>query len=730
MEAPIDVTAGGSTPPPEQQDPAVQAADQPDVFQREKPEPDEARAALVKRMQKGIILDKSHWEDKAFKRMRMSTTYVREGASPAWKAKGLYVANICIRHAQQKIASLYAKNPTVRVDRPKTLDFQVWDGSAATLQAAAMDPMNPQSQTLIADVQQGAMRRKMLDALGQTVQIVAQQQINIQSPPFKISMKKTLARSIVCGVGYTKLAYTRHMEPSPEIIAQTSNLEARLAFIESLMADCADDEMDEMDADAEQLKLALAELQEQPLQVSDEGLRFDFPKSWAIIPDRNLQDLRGFQGCDYVTEEMLLSKRQVQEMFGVDLSGAGVVDYHPIEDKAIVYGGINGDVDTDQRRVNVWCCYHRRDGLVYWMVQGYADFLSEPAPPTITLRRFYPWFALTLNVTEDDKNPFPPSDIELILDQQNEYNRARQGLRDHRIAARPKWATSRGVLSDDDLKALTEADAHEVVQLDGLTPEQKIDDRLQMVKHAGIDQAMYDVSQVFQDVQRIVGTSPADLGAPAGTTATENSIAENAHMASDASNADDLDVFLSEIMVAAGDVLLMEMDPATVKKIAGAGAIWPHLDPTDIIGNVLLDIEAGSSGRPNKAADVRNFQQLAPLIMQMPGVNPEWMVKQAVTRLDDRLDPSDAVLDGVPSMMAMARIHAEQAMGAPYPGSTQPGDPAQSGHPPTGQPSPSAAPGAQGPQGAMNTPAPPGAQQTPPARPAPGPGNVPMGGRQ
>jgi hypothetical protein len=39
--------------------------------------------------------------------------------------------------------------------------------------------------------------------------------------------------------------------------------------------------------------------------------------------------------------------------------------------------------------------------------------------------------------------------------------------------------------------------------------------------------------------------------------------------------------------------------------------------------------------------------------MQIPGISPEWLAKQAVTRLDDRMDISDAVVAGIPSVVAM-----------------------------------------------------------------------------
>jgi hypothetical protein len=337
------------------------APDAPDPD--EKPEPTPERLALVKRMQANIKLDKAHWKKRAFDRMKFSMQMTRDGADKAWKDSGLYVANILQRHVAQKTAGLYAKNPTVRAERRKTMDFKMWDGSPQTLQAAAMDPAN--NMALIQDVQQGALRRRMLDGVAQTLQIVAQHEISEQTPPLKISAKSMVSRTIICGVGYMKLSYTRHMVPAPEVLTETSNLEARMSYLEGLIEAEQDDDEEDIPGQCEALRLAMAEMKAAPLVVSSEGVRFDWPASDAIIPDRKLKDLRGFQGCDYVTEQMLLTTQQVEEMFGTDIEGAGT-NYYTSEDAMPVQsrgntGAENGDANN---QVMVWCAYHRRDGLV------------------------------------------------------------------------------------------------------------------------------------------------------------------------------------------------------------------------------------------------------------------------------------------------------------------------------------------------------------------------------
>jgi hypothetical protein len=127
--------------------------------------------------------------------------------------------------------------------------------------------------------------------------------------------------------------------------------------------------------------------------------------------------------------------------------------------------------------------------------------------------------------------------------------------------------------------------------------------------------------------------------------------------------------------------------------------MWPFLTKDVVARDLYLEIRAGSSGRPDQAQELQNFERLAPILMQLPGIKPAFMVKQALKRMDDKIDIDEAIADGIPSITSMN--------GAKMPGLPGVGDP-----------------NAQGPQGASNSPAPPSpSPQSPtPQPPTPGPG--------
>jgi hypothetical protein len=199
---------------------------------------------------------------------------------------------------------------------------------------------------------------------------------------------------------------------------------------------------------------------------------------------------------------------------------------------------------------------------------------------------------------------------------------------------------------------------------------------------------------------RVAGDQQADLGPTSGATATESNIAAQARATSTGSEIDDIDDTLSSLAQSAGQILLLNVSEETVKKIVGPGAIWPQLTRGEVAQQMYLDIEAGSSGRPNQAQELQNFERLAPILMQIPGVTPNFLAKEAINRLDDTIDLEDAVADGTPSIIAQNGVQ---------PGASQ--------GPPGSQP-----PAAQGPLGASNAPAPPS-----PKSQAPSPANAAAG---
>jgi hypothetical protein len=687
-------------------------------IQREKPEPAPSRAALRDEMWALYEADLKY-HGPAFKRMLEDQAFAGGEQYPGVAANhDLYTANIVQRHIKGRVSALYARRPTFTARRRKRLDFKMWDGTAQSLQQAqqammppqpppvmgpdgaplAMPPAppppgwqpDPMATALLQDVMQGMQRRKLYDRISDTLQIIFSYSLQEQLPDFKESMKQLIRRVETCAVGYVELDYQRAMEKKPETMAAIADISSQLAEIERLTADVQDGVKDVDSADAERLKLMLEQLQKEEEVIAREGLLFHFPAATDIVPDKNTKQLKGFVGASHLHKRMLMTVDDIKKTYEVDVS-ANFTAYTPTgdqEQRKTWWQRTAPDkvADKSQQLAMVVHTYDKKTGLIYCMAEGYPDFLKKPYPPKLKLERFFPFYALVFNDQENEKELFPASTVRLLRSMQMEYNRTMEARRQHRIANRPVYIAANGALEDEDNANLTRYQAHDVISINGLSDGEDINNKIKPLAKVPIDPNVYEVETIFQDVIRVVGTSEAATGAPNGkVSATGDSIAETNRMSDLASNADDLDELLSMMARDAGQVLLLEMDAATVAKIAGPGAVWPELTRQQVAEEILLEVEAGSSGRPNKTQEIANFERMAPFLQQTPNLNPEWLARYMVRIMDDRIDLDDAVLSGMPSIVAMNAN--QQAIT---------GDPAL-------------APNAQGPQGADNQEQPQGA---------------------
>jgi hypothetical protein len=606
----------------------------------------EAREAEVGRLCEAVKQDAKHWEY-AFKRMKAWREFARGRQWPGATKEEMsdpdrrYVVNITQRHIHQRTAHIYAKNPRFRFRKAQRLLSQYWDGTARQLEMAQMilqaDPANVAAAMVLQDATQARAHSDMLDKVGKTATILYEYHIREQNPPTKKMMKKQVKTSLTCGVAYFKQTFQRAMELAPDAHQAINDASNRLAEIERLASDLQDDEFGPDDAEAEQLRAQIEALEKANQIVVREGIALDYPDSINIIPDQNLTYLPGFVGCEYVTEQYCLTADQVKKIYKVDVSEKAAI-YKVNPDNSVKYGTGREPRNT----VRVWEIWNKTTGLVCTVCDGYNDYLVEPHEPITYTDRFWPWFVFAPNALDDEEDPFPPSDVELIQCQQMELNRSGEGLRQHRWANRPRFVTGFD-LPEDDKMNLQNAEAHSVTVLKSMPPEAKVQDKFQQFPALPIDPNIYNNGQAFQDILRSVGTQEANLGGTSGATATESSIANASQQSVEASATDEMDDLLSEMARAGGQILLAEMSAQKVMEIVGPGAVWPEMSREQIAKEIELEVVAGSSGLPNQAQAVQVMERMMPLLFQIPGINHEWLAQQAIKALDDKMNYEDAI---------------------------------------------------------------------------------------
>jgi len=692
---------------PEEEGPLVPAGATHAILRRA-PEPPRDRAAFVQHLVATVKAAKKHWEPD-FRRIGNDMDFASglQYRGQQTYDDDRYRLNLVLRHIRVRTASLYAKNPKAVYKRKPRLDFAVWDEKPESLMAAQataqqaqafaasggmaqMDPMTGavmppppppdpaammEAQALLGDYQAGMQHRALMERVGRTLELLWEYYVHEPTPNTKMQMKAMVRRAITCGVAYTKLRYQRAMLPSPDAGGAIADLTQQIAAIERLRATVTDPEVaHECEADRERLRQALAALQSQEQVVSREGPLLDFPRATSIIPDPATRSLRGWVGTGWIAEEFCLPGERVQEIYGVDLSEMASRVSADAEPPRVT-------MREGKPHIRFWQVYHRETRRLYTVAEGWPDYLEEPRPPEVDLEQFFPYYALTLNDIEHEKRIYPPSDVELLRSPQDEYNRTQESRRQHRIANRPLYAAAAGAFDKEDVKSLSGYAAHDVVTLNNLKEGQNVGELLQPVPKVPIDPNVYEVESLFADVQRGTGSQEANLGGTSGASATEVTVAEGSRMSAVGSDTDDIDELLTDIARDFGKTCLAMLSAETVKSIAGPGAAWPEFSREEIMAEVGLTVEAGSSGRPNRERDLANMERVLPYLLQVPGIKPEKLARHILKIMDDRLDLNDWLDPTMPAITALNR--------GPGPAGAGPGAPDQ-----------------QGPQGADNAPNP------------------------
>lgn len=688
----------------------------------------EQRKALVKQ----IISDVKSWEQHhkpAFDKMRRHVRFVKNKDHEQWKGAGSesiskddrYVANVTHRLIQSKVAALYARNPRARARRRPMVDYEIWDGRQETLATAiqtismpmqamqamtvasmgapgAVMPPQPSPAQLMdpmtaAAIVQEAVRvrdtRAKIDRIGKTAEIMFHHTLDMTKPSFKARMKQAIRRACTTGVAWVKLDFERaYAGYRPETNDKIRDTQDQIKQAETALKEMHQGDLDAASPKLEQLQLQLNSLCEKEDMLVREGVLFDFPKAWDVIPDKDCQQLIGLIGCRKMAQRFHNTPDEIKDQFNIDMQGA-FTPYVPAD------GRRGGEDDKNTGKVCWYEVYDSTTGLVYTVADGYPDFLCDPCPPRVDVDQYFPFYPIVLNEVENDEDLYPPSEVDLVEHMQRELNRSREALRQHRIAAAPYTVTGKGKLSDEDIARMKARAPHDVIQLEAMVGQQKVSDLFESGPVSPIDPNLYQDLHVVQDILRTTGVQDANLGPTTGNTATEAGIAEASRSKSDSSNVDDLDAVLTQLAHDWCRVALKNVSLEMARKIAGPGAVWPDLSETreDFSDVLYLDIIAGSSGRPNRAQDAANFERLAPTLINVPGIKPDFLARKGVELLDDAVDMDDALLSGIPSVLAMnAMIKNVQLPGVGAVQNTPTGDPRSD-------------PTAQGDQGDDNAPA-------------------------
>lgn len=653
---------------------------------------------LVKVICDDIQKRKTHWEDQ-FKLMRAAQAFVRKGASKDWKGQRV---NIAARHVRDWTSSLYARRPRTVFRRRQRMEFALWDESAASIQqatqtiamanpdsyamaaeAASMTGSPPpqmatpeefaQATQMLQDAVDGLARRATYDKIGRTLTLAYDYFLDEQFYGSRHPMKRMIRRGFVSGVSYVRPAFQRVTGHSPDVARRLVDAKARLSEIERRAAAIDEGDMERTGPEALELQQMIEDLEAQPKVLIREGLGIYFPASTSIIPDEHMTDIMGFEGCEQVCEEFIMTQAAAEAAYGVKI------------DKFTPYnsaGQKKPKDDDEDGCVVIWQNWNIRTGLVHTVCDGFERLLTAEYTPPVYSEHFWPWLVFAPMPSEDPDNPWPISVIETIADPCMEVNRSIQGLSDVRFANRP--GTMGTTQIDEKLKRMIESrKANDHIVMEGLSPDD-LKNAILPFPSPPIDQNVYTIQPYINAIELATGVSEARFDASSRVSATAVSISEAGHTSNVNSIRDELDDLQSQLARMCSQILMREMSAQEIKRIVGPGAVWPETDMQSIAEELYLETEFGSSGLPNQAQRVASLRDLGQLLLEIPGVVPERLAKLLLEAIDQNIDLMDffdqSILTSIRGMNQMMTGQGASSQGGgadnapkvPGPESTEP----------------------------------------------------------
>jgi hypothetical protein len=458
----------------------------------------------------------------------------------------------------------------------------------------------------------------------------------VEEGKLKKRAKANIRAACATGYGVLKVIYQKEYRGDPIAVRRIEDTQDNLARVEALVEQIRKaDDLAELAKKRDELKANLQALASGNEIKIFKGFVVDRMKSEDfVVLDDNVAEFDEYADADALGHKIWLTVGSARELFRMEPHGA--TKYGQPRTDA---NQKTDDTPADQQFICVVEIWDKKNGVVRTTAKGMNRWLREPYTPQCTPQRWYPFYVLGFNLTEGEWRPI--SDVELLKELQDEYDRTRQNYADVREKAVPVLVFRKsGGLTEEDIKALTDRKNKDTIGVEG-APTVPLAQDIIFFAGAKIDPQAYDVSMIRNDMDLVSGRSDAsraNLIKP--KTATEAEIMQEAMQSRVAERRDTHEDLLSDMGEAALEVALRDLTKDEVKQIAGADAEWPE-EPGQRrhhLPEVKVKVRAGSSGRPNMQREREQWTQLLPMIKEtMQGV--------AELRMAGNFDQAEALLE-------------------------------------------------------------------------------------
>jgi hypothetical protein len=458
----------------------------------------------------------------------------------------------------------------------------------------------------------------------------------VREGKLKKRAKHNVRAASTTGYGILKLGYQKEYRGDAVMVRRMQDTQDNLATIEARLLELKkEDDPIQLSRQRDELKSNLAAVASGNEVKIFKGFVVDCVRSEDfLVLDDSITSFDEYAEAGALGQLIWITAGTFKKYFKYDPRGTCTL-YNMIGAKDA------GAATEGQQSQDMFVCvveiWDRENGVVRTTAKGSKRWCRQPYAPKYTSQRWYPFFALGFNLVEGRWRPI--SDVELLQGLQNEYNTTRTNYADVREKSVPvRVFRKAGNMKEEDIEALMNSRNKDWIGVEG-NPGKPIADDVMQLDGLRIDPAAYDVSQIRNDMDLVMGLSDAsraNLIKP--KTATEAEIMQEALTERMGERRDTNEDLISEMGEAALEISLRDFSKDEIKAIAGDEAEWPEQASVDeIFSLVQVSVRAGSTGKPNAQQDREQWGKLMPIVS-------EAMEKVATLRLNGQFDMAEATV--------------------------------------------------------------------------------------
>lgn len=544
----------------------------------------------------------------------------------------------------------------------------------------ALYAKNPEIEIRPSSVAAAAENAETWVNFSKTAESLVQRELVLETN-LKRKMKSCLLSTLTTGLGWLKVTLQEEYGKDPLQKDRMPDAQDNIAEIKALSRELEDagtnQELieEQLRTQTESVESSLAGNSEMFIQ---KGLVIDRLASEDVfILDDSIKEISEYANASAIAQRVWMSAEEYKRVFGKSELPSGCRKYGRTNGERTYYGDSKESDNLEDLLLEVWEVWDRQSGMVYTFSSGSSEFAREPYRPSLTGERFFPFFCLAFNHV--DGRFWPLSDVETLIDYQDEYSHLRSQLRKTRQFNKPVFVVPKaGELTENDANRMinTVRDKEDGTWLAlNVNPNEPISKNFQQLPIPQVNQSLFDPSMVFRDVEMTTRSGDAARGyINKAKTATEAEIMSMGMQSGISERQDVIEDLMREMSRYALDILVRSYTPKEVQRILGAGVVWQNLDIETAYRYLSIDIKAGSMSKPNKFQEREQWTQFMPVfqdnIMQMAQLIQSGqlslamalrkMLEETLSRFDERINLDEFMPDFQSDIMTQQQMQQQQ----------------------------------------------------------------------